>query len=174
MAEVIAPARRALAAAAPALVLLAGVLLLVVPLRLFQGLVPTPILPLLIVFLYALYDPDALPAPVIFAGGLLHDLLYGAAFGPWASVYLLVLVLVSTQRTYFLGRARDVVWIGCAVVLAAAMVVLWAEMSLLKGAWQPILPAAYQFLVTLLLYPVAAYVFFWLRARQGVREEWQV
>ena len=163
-----------MAAAAPSLILLTGVLLLVVPIRLFQGLVPTPILPLLIVFLYALYDPESLPAPVIFAGGLLHDLLYGAAFGPWASVYLLVLVLVSTQRTYFLGRARDVVWIGCAVVLLAAMVVLWAEMSLLKGAWQPIQGATYQFLITVLLYPFAAYVFFWLRARQGVREEWQV
>ena len=166
--------RGALAAAAPALILLAGVVLLAVPLRLFQGTVPTPVLPLLIVFLYALYDPEGLPAPMIFAGGLLHDLLYGAAFGPWASVYLLVAVLVSTQRTYFLGRARDVVWIGCCVALTAALLVLWAEMSLLKGAWQPILPATYQFLVTMLLYPFAAYVFFWLRARQGVREEWQV
>ena len=174
MAELIERFRASLAAAAPSLILLLGVILLSVPLRLFQGYVPTPILPLLIVFLYALYDPEGLPAPVIFAGGLLHDILYGAALGPWASVYLLTAVLVSTQRSYFLGRARDVVWIGFAVVALAAMLALWAEMSLLKGGWMPILPAAYQFLITVLLYPACAYVFFWLRARQGVREEWQV
>ena len=174
MVEALARARAGLAAAAPSLILLFGVILLSVPLRLFQGLVPTPILPLLIVFLYALYDPESLPAPVIFAAGLLHDLLFGEALGPWASVYLLTAVLVSTQRTYFLGRARDVVWIGFAVAAMAAMLVLWAEMSVLKGAWLPLLPAAYQFLITVLLYPAAAWVFFWLRARQGVREEWQV
>ena len=174
MADALGQARRGLAGAAPALLMLGGVILLSVPLRLAQGYLPTPILPLLIVFLYALYDPEALPAPVIFGAGLLHDLLFGAALGPWASVYLLVAVMVSSQRTYFLGRARDVVWIGCFVAFLAAMLVLWAEMSLLKGGWQPILPAAYQFLITVLLYPLAAYVFFWLRARQGVREEWQV
>ena len=174
MGDALARVRAGLRTAAPALILLAGVVLLAVPLRLFQGAVPTPILPLLVVFLYALYDPDALPVPVVFAAGLLHDLLAGAAFGPWASVYLLTLVLVSTQRTYFLGRARDVVWIGFAVTAALAMLALWAEMSLLKAAWLPVWPAAYQFLITVLLYPAAAYVFFWLRARQGVREEWQV
>ena len=166
--------RAILSAVAPSVVLFVAVLLLVVPLRLFQGAVPTPLLPLLIVFLYGLYDPEALPSPVIFAAGLLHDLLYGGAVGPFASIYLLVFFLVVGQRTYFLGRARDVVWIGCGVALLAALIVLWLEMSLLGGRWQPFWPAAYQFLITLLLYPLAAYAFFWLRARQGVREEWQV
>ncbi|MBB4659534.1 hypothetical protein [Parvularcula dongshanensis] len=159
---------------APALVLLAAILLLSVPLRLFQGVVPTPILPLAVVFLYGLYDPRSLPAPVVFAGGLLHDLLYGGPIGPWASVYLLGLVLISGQRTYFAGRVRDVVWAGFWVVLLVSMIVLWAEMSLLTGAWLPILPAAGQFAVTGLLYPLCAYAFFALRARAGVREEWQV
>ena len=166
--------RAGLAAAAPSVALFLAVLLLATPLRLFQGFVPTPILSLLIVFLYGLYDPDALPAPVIFAGGLTLDLMTGQALGPWASVHLLVFYLIVGQRTYFLGRARDVVWIGCAALLTLALFVLWLEHSLLSGGWQPILGAAYQFAITIALYPVAAYVFFWLRARQGVREEWQV
>lgn len=165
--------RAFLSGLAPALALLIGITLLMVPLRLFQDLVPTPIVPLLIVFLYALYDPEALPAPVVFAGGLLHDLLYGEPFGVWASVYLLVAWMTGGQRTYFLGRARDVVWLGCAAALGVAMLVLWAEMSLLSGGWLPLRPAALQFGLTILLYPVAARLFFWLRARAGVREEWQ-
>ena len=173
MAEPSARLRSGLALAAPALALLAGVVLLSLPLRLFQGALPTPVLPLLVVFLYALYDPGALPAPVIFAGGLLHDLLTGAALGPWASVYLLVAVMIGAQRTYFLGRARDVVWVGFAGVSVAAMIVYWAEMSLLKGGFLPLRPAAYQFLVTVLSYPLAARAFFWLRARVGVREAWE-
>lgn len=166
--------RAFLAAAAPAVALLLGVLALMVPLRLFQGTVPTPIFPLLIVFLYALYDPEALPAPMVFAGGLLHDALYGDPLGVWASVYLLVTYVTLSQRTYFLGRARDVVWLGCAAAFLVAMLVLWAEMSLLSGGWLPIAPAGVQFGLTILLYPACAYAFFWLRARAGVREEWQV
>lgn len=166
--------RAFLAAAAPAIVLLLGVLALMVPLRLFQGYVPTPIFPLLIVFLYALYDPEALPAPIVFAGGLLHDVLYGDPLGVWASIYLVVMWMTIGQRTYFLGRARDVVWLGCAAALLIAMIVLWAEMSLLSAGWLPLTPAANQFALTIALYPVCAYLFFWLRARAGVREEWQV
>ena len=166
--------RAGLAAAAPSVALLLAILLLAVPLRLFQGFVPTPILSLLIVFLYGLYDPDALPPYVTFAAGLVLDLLTGTALGPWASVHLLVFYLVVSQRTYFLGRARDVVWIGCGVALIAAMLVLWLERAILSGGFPPLLPALYQFAITVALYPVAAYVFFWLRARQGVREEWQV
>ena len=166
--------RAALAVAAPSVALLLAVLLLATPLRLFQGFVPTPILSLLIVYLYGLYDPDGLPPYVIFACGLLLDLMTGQALGPWASVHLLVFYLIVGQRTYFLGRAHDVVWIGCAALLTLALFVLWLEHSILSGGWQPVLGAAYQFAITVALYPAAAYVFFWLRARQGVREEWQV
>jgi rod shape-determining protein MreD len=166
--------RAALGAMAPGLVLFAAVLFLGLPFRLFGGFLPMPILPLLIVFLYALYDPDQLPAPLVFAAGLLHDALYGSAFGPWASVYLLLQLMVIGQRTYFLGRARDVVWLGCAVALFLVMIVLWLEMSLLAGGWLPILPAAYPFFIPALLYPIPPFLFFYLRARQGIREEWQV
>ena len=167
-------ARSVLASVLPALALVLAVLLLLVPLRLFQGYVPTPLLPFIVIFLYALYDPDALPAPVIFAAGLLQDLLYGGPLGVWPSVYLLSLYLVTGQRTYFLGRAPDVVWLGFGVVLLVAMLLLWAEMSILSGGWLPLWPAVYQFVITGALYPVGAYLFFYLRARQGVREEWQV
>jgi rod shape-determining protein MreD len=170
----VARLRTILAAMAPAIALLLGILVLTVPLRLAQGLVPTPILPLLIVYLYALYDPDALPAPVIFAAGLLHDFLDGEGIGLWASVYLLVTWMTVGQRTYFLGRARDVVWLGFAAAATVAVLVLWLEHSLLSGGWVRILPALYQLLVTILIYPVCAYLFFSLRARAGVREEWQV
>lgn len=166
--------RAGLRAAAPSVVLVLAVVLLAVPLRLFQGYLPTPLLPLLIVFLHGLYDPDALPAPVIFACGLLADVLEGDALGPWASVYLLVSWLITSQRTYFLGRARDVVWLGFAVALTIGMVVHWLEVSLLTGRFVSILPALAQYGLTLLVYPLAAYAFFGLRARAGVREEWAV
>ena len=159
---------------APTLLLLGAIVMLSVPLRLFQGAVPTPLFSLTIVFLYGLYDPRGLPAPVVFAAGLLQDLLYGGPIGPWASVYLLCLVLMHGQRTYFLGRARDVVWAGFCVVLLVSMTVLWLEMSLLSGGWLPLRHAGRQFALTGLLYPVCAYAFFALRARAGVREEWQV
>ncbi|WOI54116.1 rod shape-determining protein MreD [Parvularcula sp. LCG005] len=157
--------RRVLATSAPAVAMLAGIVLLVVPIRLGQGYIPTPLLPLIIVFLYSVYDPDALPAPVVFVLGLLHDLLYGGGFGVWASIYLSMKYLVHTQREYLNGRVRRVIWLAFAVASVTVGIVLWLEQSLLAGRWVALWPLVYQFFITIAVYPLASRTFFYLRRR---------
>ncbi|SNT72460.1 rod shape-determining protein MreD [Amphiplicatus metriothermophilus] len=152
-------------AATPTLLGLLGVLLLALPLRLFYGGVPTPILPLVVVFFWSVYAPDFLPSPSIFAIGLLQDFLTGGPLGLWPAVYLFTQYIVLSQRSYFLGREQRVVWLGFAFAAAAASVILWLAMSLLSGVLLPIRGLAFQMATTALVYPVFSGAFSHLHRR---------
>ncbi|MEO1040965.1 MAG: hypothetical protein AAFX52_01615 [Pseudomonadota bacterium] len=136
-----------------ALLLLLGVVLLLVPLNLVGGLVPTPLLPLCLIFIYGLERPESLPPSLTFVMGLLHDLLFGVAIGPWASVYLLVHVLVVWQRSYFAGRDVIVLTTGFAAASAMAMSLFWFEMSILSSRPLPVLAVFWQWAVTVGSFP---------------------
>ncbi len=163
--------RQGVRAAAPAVAMLLGVLILVVPVRLGQGFIPTPLFPLAIVFLYAVYDQEALPAPVVFAIGIFHDLIYGGGVGVWAATYLALQYLVFTQSEYLQGRVRHVIWLAFAVAATMVGLLFWATESLLAGGWLPFWPLAFQWGVTMAVYPFIATAFFWLRSRAAMDVE---
>lgn len=143
-----------LKALTPTLLGLFGVLILSLPLRLFEGAIPTPIIPLVVVFFWAIYSPEFLPAPSVFVIGLLQDLLTGAPLGLWASVYLVTQYIVSSQRAYFMGREQKVVWLGFALAASAASLILWLVMSLMSGVMLPVRALAGQVAATILIYPL--------------------
>jgi len=145
---------RLLKAAAPTLLGLFGVVLLAAPIRLFEGVAPTPIIPLVIVFFWSVYGPDYLPPFSVFIIGLLQDLLTGGPLGLWPAVYLVTQYIVMSQRAYFLGREQKVVWIGFALAAAGAGIILWLVMSLMSGVLLPLRYLALQLLATVMIYPL--------------------
>ena len=152
-------------AVAPMLLGFLGVVLLAMPLRLFEGFAPTPILPLAIVFFWSIYAPDFMPPPGVFLIGLSQDLLNGGPIGLWAMVYLVTQYVVLSQRAYFLGREPKVVWIGFGFAAAAAGVMIWLIMSLLAGALLPVWGLIGQLAVTIAIYPAFNAVFGQLHLR---------
>ena len=156
---------RILRAATPAALGVMGAIILSLPLRPFEGFLPTPIIPLVIVFFWSLYGPDLLPAPSVFAIGLLQDLLTGGPLGLWAIVYLATQWVVLSQRSYFLGREQRVVWLGFALAASASGVILWLVMSLMSGALLPIWALVAQLFATVLVYPLFAIAFGHLHRR---------
>ncbi len=146
-------------AAAPTLLGFLGVLLLATPLRLFEGAVATPLLPLVVIYFWSLYSPGHLPAASIFAIGLLQDLLSGGPLGLWPAVYLAVQYVAISQQSYFLGREVHVVWMGFAVAAASVSLILWLFMSLMTATLLPVGGLAYQMLTTIAVFPVFAVVF---------------
>lgn len=157
--------------ATPSLALIAAVILMVTPLRLFQGYVPTPWLPLLIVYLYAVYDTNAIPTVVIFAAGIFQDLLYGAGIGIWATAYLAIQYLVYSQQEYLDGRQPRVVWAAFAVGAMIIAFIIYVLRSFLAVGFQPLGPLLYQLFITIAVYPLVSMLFFWLRARRVMAED---
>lgn len=141
-------------AAAPTLLGLLGVIILSLPVRLFEGAVPTPVLPLVVVFFWSIYSPNYLPPFSVFFIGLLQDLLSGGPLGMWAGVYLLTQYIVMTQRPYFLGREQRVVWLGFALAAAGSGIILWLVMSLMSGVLLPVRGLIFQMLATVAIYPL--------------------
>lgn len=131
-----------------------SVILLVTPLNLFGGFIPTPFLPLIVIFLYGLDRPASLSPFVTFGAGIIQDLLFGAAIGPWASVYLLLHAAIIWQRGYFAGRDIMVLTTGFAAAGFAAMFLYWFEMSILSARTMPFFAMFWQFLVTVAVFPV--------------------
>lgn len=145
---------RLMRAMAPTILGILGVLMLAAPIRLFEGAVPTPIIPLVIVFFWSVYGPDYMPSVSVFFIGLLQDLLTGGPLGLWPAVYLATQFVVLSQRAYFLGREQKVVWIGFALASIGAGLILWLVMSLMSGVLLPVTALALQLLATVLIYPL--------------------
>jgi rod shape-determining protein MreD len=139
--------------ATPTLIGLAGVILLAFPLRLGGGYVPTPVLPLVVVFFWTIYAPSYLPAASVFLIGLAQDFLSGGPLGLWPAVYLVTQYLVDSQRSYFLGREQRVVWIGFAFAATGAAIVLWLVMSLMTRTLLPLGGIALQMATTITVFP---------------------
>ncbi|WDI32053.1 hypothetical protein PUV54_02465 [Hyphococcus flavus] len=150
---------RLMRAMAPTILGVLGVLMLAAPIRLFEGAVPTPIIPLVIVFFWSVYGPDYMPSVSVFLIGLLQDLLTGGPLGLWPAVYLVTQFIVLSQRAYFLGREQKVVWIGFALASSLAGIILWLVMSLMSGVLLPMTALALQLLATIFIYPVFGIVF---------------
>jgi rod shape-determining protein MreD len=152
-------------AATPTAIGLIGVALLAFPLRLAEGSIPTPILPLIVVFFWSVYAPSYLPATSVFLIGLLQDFLSGAPLGLWPAVYLITQYVVLSQRSYFLGREARVVWMGFAFAAAAAALILWLVMSLMTRTVLPIDRVFWQMAATTAVFPIFGAAFSQLQRR---------
>ena len=155
---------------APTILGVLGVLALVLPLRLFGGILPTPLLPLMVIFFWSLYGPNYMPSVSTFLIGLLQDILLGGALGMWASAYLIVQYVTMGQRSYFLGREQHVVWMGFLIAAFTAGAIVWLETCMLAGSWITIRPMLWQTLITVAFYPALAIAFSSFHERVIVQE----
>ncbi|MBT3171084.1 MAG: rod shape-determining protein MreD, partial [Rhodospirillaceae bacterium] len=84
------------------------------------------------------------------------DLLTGTPLGLSALVYLLVQVILNSQRTFFHGKPFLVVWWGFSLVMPGIALVSWIIASLYFNTLVPPMPFVIQAVLTILLYPLFA------------------
>lgn len=132
------------------------------------GLVPwrLPYLPpigislvLVSVYYWAVHRPSALPAPAVFAVGLLADLLNGSFLGINVLVLLVVYASTVALRRWFVGASFAVVWWGFAVVSSLALILTWAITWFLAGAAADFTPGISAALFGIAAYPLLATFF---------------
>jgi rod shape-determining protein MreD len=131
----------------------------IVPLHIPGLGIIVPWLPLMAVYHWAIYRPELLPAYAVFIIGVLEDILTGLPIGVNALIFLLVYGGVLSQRRFFVGKSFYILWIGFGLVAAAAAATNWLLVSLWNATI--LMPNAlfFQFLTTVGLYPVLAWVF---------------
>jgi rod shape-determining protein MreD len=135
------------------------VMVSVVPLQLPGLAAVTPSFALMAVFHWTIYRPELLPISLVFALGLLLDLLNGTPYIGTSAVTLLVArTIVLAQRRYFVEKDFSVLWLGFLVLASGMFVFDWAYVGLLSGRILGTRPFVFQAVLTVACYPVGSYL----------------
>ena len=118
-----------------------------------------PALSLMAVYYWSIFRPDLMPVAAVFAVGLFQDILSGIPLGVHALVFVLVRTAVMSKRRFFLGHSFVTIWWGFALLGAGALALTWEIVSLLNGTLFNPSAVAFQYLLTLALFPCFAWIF---------------
>lgn len=136
-------------------------------LAMLVGMVPLPLpgygavsapFTLMCLFYWVIHRPDLLRPLVVFAIGLLQDLISGVPVGLTPMVLMLAYWLLITQRRFFLGRSFLMLWIGFALVVMGAAAVQWMVFALMTANLLDARPVLVQALLGVALFPVVVWL----------------
>lgn len=143
---------------APSLLLVLLVLVAALPMPFDQR--PLPDLVLTAVYIACIRRPEAVPILVVFALGLLQDLLGSVPLGLNALVY--VLVHASATRLPLAQHSLSQLWLGFVPVAALAGAAGWMAMCVYHTVWIPPDPVLARTAATVVAFPLLAWPLLWL------------
>jgi len=158
---------RALRSTIPGLLLLLCIFVAALPTGVPQFADVTPFLSLMAVYYWSIYRPDLMPIYVVFAAGLVQDVVSGTPIGLMALVLVLVHGVGVSQRRVFLGKSFPVEWWGFGLVTLGAGIVAWVLASVYFAFLIDPKSVAVQALLTIAVYPLVTRLF--LRAARVLR-----
>lgn len=110
-------------------------------------------------FYWAVFRPDLQPAPALFLIGVLQDILAATPLGMTALGLLIVHALAISQRRAFLAKPFFLAWLGFVAIQALVSALQWVLASALQARVIGPEPAMFQYLMTVMLFPVVAWMF---------------
>jgi rod shape-determining protein MreD len=110
------------------------------------------------IFFWTIFRPAAMPAPVVFALGLLMDLLSFAALGTGVLTLLIVHGVTLRLRDFLVRQSFLASWLMFAAFAAGAAALGWALQALLGWILPPLAPGLHQLGIAIGLYPALAWV----------------
>lgn len=131
------------------------------------GMIPLPVpgyapvapnLTLVSVYYWTIHRPDLMRPRVAFLIGLLQDFLTGGPLGVNALLLIVAQWAVLNQRRVFLASTFALLWLGFTLVMAGAVVLQWLAFTALDGVALSILPALFQGLLTVAVFPAVGWL----------------
>ena len=126
-----------------------------IPMKFWGLRLPEPVFPLAVAFAWAVIRPSVLAPFCVLLMGLFLDFYWGGAVGLWAICLLIAYGMALAGRTMMAGQNRAVVWAWYGMVTATAMLAAYLFVMLDAKATPGLIPVAWQFLATIVLYPFA-------------------
>ncbi len=120
------------------------------------------------VFFWSVFRPASMPAPMVFALGLLYDLL---SFSPPGIAILTLLIVHTIGLGWRHGLARQgflLVWLVFVLVAGAAILVDWALICGFSFRLLPVQPVLLELALAAGLYPLLSALFTW--AHRGIAD----
>ena len=106
------------------------------------------------IYFWTITKPSLLPIPVIFLIGLAFDIISASVVGLHTFAFMLIVMLVRSQRRFLLGQTWPVLWVG---FVAAALILGFVQMLVYvldSGAMPSFFLMLAGTLVSALAYPV--------------------
>jgi rod shape-determining protein MreD len=126
-----------------------------IPLRVFGLQLPEPVFPMALAFAWAVIRPSILAPFGVLVMGLFLDIFWGGPLGLWAICLLLAYGGALAGRSMMAGQSRLILWVWYALTTATAMVAGYLFVMLDSKSTPGLIPMAWQFLATIVLYPFA-------------------
>jgi len=105
-------------------------------------------------YFWLIYRPQLLPYPVVFGTGFLLDLLSGGLMGLNAFCFMVLALIIRSQRRFLLGQSWQMVWagfFGAVFVIQSFQTLAYAASN---TALPPMTPYIANIILTGLLYPL--------------------
>lgn len=109
---------------------------------------------LMAVYYWSIYRPSMMPPWLVFASGLLLDLLSGVPLGLNAVLFMLCRMAVTDQRRFLFGQGFVVIWLGFAFLNAASVLLQWLAFSAVYRQWFPLTEAGSLIILGVALFPL--------------------
>ena len=139
----------------PMVQVMVATILFGVPLRVFGLQLPEPLFAMTLAFAWAVIRPSVLAPFAILFIGLFLDIFWGGPLGLWAICLLIAYGVALAGRTMMAGQNRLILWLWFALVTATALVAGFLFVILDSKSSPGLIPLAWQFLATIVLYPYA-------------------
>ena len=139
----------------PMLQVMVATVLFGIPLRAFNLQLPEPVFAITLAFAWAVIRPSVLAPFAMLVVGLFLDLFWGGPLGLWAICLLIAYGVALAGRTMMAGQNRLILWAWYSLVTATALVSGYLFVMLDSKSSPGLIPMAWQFLATIVLYPYA-------------------
>ncbi len=143
----------------PVALTLVLVILSQIPVRLTDSTPVVPALAMIAVYYWTIHRPDLMPVWAVFLIGLFQDLLGGGPMAIGILTLLAVQAMVASQRRFFASASFFVIWLVFLLFAAGAQALLWLLASAYAGLALEPGPVAFQYLLTIAVYPCLAWIF---------------
>jgi rod shape-determining protein MreD len=152
----------------PASCTLMLMLLTLTPVGIADQAVLLPAVTVACVYFWSLFRPAAMPPAVVFAIGLMLDLLGYLPIGVGVLTLLIVHGLALRWRRMLTSQGFIAVWLAFGGFAAGAAMIDWVLTAVISFRLLPLGPAVFQAVLTTALYPALAILF--IRAHRTVAD----
>ena len=139
----------------PALIAVAGTVILATPIKLFGLNLPEPVLPVVLAFAWPVIRPSVIAPLVLGALGLFLDVFWGGALGLWPLALMAVYGLVLSSRSILSNQETQVLFAWYAGAVAVAFALGFCVVTLQTGNMPSLIGMFFQMLPTILMFPLA-------------------
>lgn len=117
-----------------------------------------PFFILMPLYYWSIYRPSLVIPLFCFLIGLWVDIVSGFPIGLHAALFLLVNIIIKSQRLFLMGQPYPMFWLGFVIVSTSVYVSQWLFFALIYMSIPPLIDTIASNIITILLFPFVAVI----------------